>query len=380
VVAARRAGGAEAATALISGGEGKGYMDEIRKHTVELANDERARLAARETAAAETVRDQKAMLIAFGLAAIGLVILIAVYVSRDISRSVRVQNALLDAVSDAIQKLGSSTAELLAAAQQQSSGAQEQAAAVTQTVTTVEEITQTAEQASERAKSVAENALRSVDVSSKGKKGVDDTGVTIATLKDQVEAMAETVVGLAEQAQSISEIVSSVDDIAEQSNLLALNAAIEAARSGEAGRGFSVVAAEVKALAEQSKRATSKVREILGDIQKRTNSAVLVTEQNTRSAGAALTMVTDAGERIKSLAGTIADAAQAAHQIAASANQQAVGMTQIQQAIRDINQVTNQTLASTRQIERAGQDLDALTKKLQGMLSTHGVGPARAHG
>ena len=122
-------------------------------------------------------------------------------------------------------------------------------------------------------------------MSASGRRVVEESVTTIATLKREVETMAESVVGLAEQAQSIAEIITTVDDIAEQSNLLALNAAIEASRAGETGRGFAVVAGEVKALAGEARRATAKVREILGDIQRRTNTAVLVTEQNTAAPG-----------------------------------------------------------------------------------------------
>ena len=95
--------------------------------------------------------------------------------------------------------------------------------------------------------------------------------------------IAETILALSEQTQQIGDIIATVNDIADQSNLLALNAAIEAARAGEAGKGFAVVAGEVRSLAEQSRQATAQVKEILGDIQKATNTAVMVTEEGTKT-------------------------------------------------------------------------------------------------
>ena len=373
LVAARRESGAAPAMAVVTGGEGARLVDDLRRRIGEMSAEERTLLAGRDVDMERTVRDHNRLLLLASVAALLIVAGVGLLLGRDITRVIAVQASLIDGVREAVLRLGTSTAELLAAATQQSSGAQEQAAAVTQTVTTVEEVTQTAEQAAQRARDVADSAQRSLEVSASGRRVVEESVSTIETLKREVETMAETVVGLAEQAQSIAEIVTSVDEIAEQSNLLALNAAIEASRAGDSGRGFAVVAGEVKALAGEARRATAKVREILGDIQRRTNTAVLVTERNTRSAGTALVLVSDAGERIKSLATTIADAAGAATQIAASASQQAVGMTHIQQAIRDVSQVTTHSLASTKQIERAGHDLDGLTRRLQALLAPHDV-------
>jgi PAS domain S-box-containing protein len=293
-------------------------------------------------------------------------------VAQDISERRRLEEdarkSLAGKVGESVSRLASASAELLAATVQQATGAQEQAAAINQTITTVDEVTQTAEQSSQRAKTVADAAQRSVEVSTAGRKAVDDTVTITNALKENVEVIAENILTLAEQAQSIGEIIATVSDIADQSNLLALNAAIEASRAGEQGRGFQVVAGEVKALAEQSKKATVQVRQILGDIQKKMNKAVLSTEEGTKSADRAARSVVQAGEMIRSLAVTIAEAAQSAVQIVASAGQQATGMNQISQAMRDIQQVTTQNVASNRQVERTSQDLNALSSAIKDMV------------
>ena len=121
----------------------------------------------------------------------------------------------------------------------------------------------------------------------------------MSTVKEQVESLAENVLALTEQAQQIGEIIATVNKIAEQTNLLSLNAAIEAARAGEHGKGFSVVASEIKVLADQSKKATAQVRQILGDVQKATGSAVLAAEDGTKSVSGAIKVVNQSGETIR---------------------------------------------------------------------------------
>ncbi len=273
-----------------------------------------------------------------------------------------------NAIREAVGQLSSSAAEILASTTQQAAGAQEQAAAVSETVATVDEVTQTSDQASQRAKGVGEAVQRALDVGKEGRRVVGDSQAALESVKERVESTAETVLALAGQAQAIGEIIATVNDIAEQTNLLALNAAIEASRAGEHGRGFAVVAGEVKALADQSKRSTAQVRQILTDIQKATNAAVLSTEDVTKGVAAATRVAGQAGEAIGSLAETLQETAQAAAQIVASAGQQAAGMAQIHQAMKNIDQVARQNLAAMRQAEQAAQNLNALGNQLGGLL------------
>src|SRR4029079_7507913 len=209
---------------------------------------------------------------------------------------------------------------------------------------------------------------RNLEVGRAGRKAIEDSLAAKRRVQEQVEATGETILTLAEQAQAIGEIIATVNDIAEQTNLLALNAAIEASRAGEHGRGFAVVASEGKVLADQSKRATAQVRQILGEIQKATNTAVLSTEEVTKGVATASKVADQAGQTIKALADTLTGAAQAAAQIVASAGQQATGIAQIHQAMKNIDQVTKQNFTAVRQAEQAAQNLNALGAELAGLV------------
>jgi methyl-accepting chemotaxis protein len=358
-ISARRDSGLDAAVQLVKDGTTKKLMDDIRSVLKEMDDEESGLQNVREDAAAETAQFTfNSILYGTGIA-IGLMLVAGFFILRSITVP----------VTAAVGNLAAAASEILAATTQLASGSQEQAAAVTETVSTVDEVTQTSDQAAQRSKAVSEAAQRSVEVGKAGRRAIDETVTVMGKVKEQSESIAEGILGLAEQAQSIGEIIATVNEIAEQTNLLALNAAIEASRAGEHGRGFAVVAGEVKALADQSKKATAQVRQILGDIQKATNGAVMRTEEGTRSVNEAIAVVGKAGETIRTLAETITEAAQLAAQISASAGQQATGMTQIHQAMKNINQVANQNLVSTKQAERAAQDLDLLSTKLRLLIA-----------
>jgi methyl-accepting chemotaxis protein len=268
----------------------------------------------------------------------------------------------------AIGQLASTGNELLASTNQQAAGAEQQAAAVAQTVATVDEVTQTADQAAQRAKAVGDAVQRTLETGKAGRKAVDDSLAAMDTVKEQVEATAENILTLAEQAQAIGDIIATVTDIAEQTNVLSLNAAIEASRAAEHGKGFAVVAGEVKALADQSKKATTQVRQILGEIQKATNTAVLSTEEVTKGVAAAIKVALQANETIKALADTLTDTARATTQIAASVGQQATGMAQIHQAMKNIDHVARQNTVATRQASQAAENLNTLGTRLRAYI------------
>lgn len=321
------------------------------------------RLSAADVRRADQRADRSQQLV-WTLAAVALVVAVglATLVTRRVSRSLSSLSRTVDGAAS----------DILAGTTQQVAGFTQQAAAAQQTVATVEELVQTAQQSAQRARTVADSAQRSADVAQEGIMAVEGSATGMEVIRSQVDSIAKGVVSLAERAQAVSHIVDTVNEIAEQTHLLALNAAIEAARAGEHGRGFGVVAAEVKGLAGQSRQATAQVTEILIEIQRGTNSAVMLTEAGTKSVGEGIRLVTRAGETITELAETVAEATVAAEQIAASSNQQAVATSQISQAMKEIDSVMEQNLASARQAEQTARELDAVAAQMKALVGAGG--------
>ena len=272
--------------------------------------------------------------------------------------------SMLGSIRETATSLNTAISEILAVTTEQASMSAEQAASVSETTSTIQEVRQTAEQAAERARQVGEVVKESTRVADEGQHAVQSTMEGMNKIREQVGTIAETILNLSEQTQQIGEIISTVNDIADQSNLLALNAAIEAARAGEAGKGFAVVAEEVRGLAEQSKQATAQVKDILGEIQKAANTAVMVTEEGTKRAEAGVLLARTTGEAIVTIMERIQQAAQAAQQIAVSTRQQLSGMDQIVTAMESINKATIQTDIGTKQAEQAAHGLNTLASQL----------------
>ncbi len=357
----RRVKGFQAVVEIV-GNEGKKLMEEVRKGVAEMQNEEKALLKQRSDEAEASARTTQSTiafgtLLAFLLAAAGGII-----ITRGVTGQIR----------DGVNVLASSASEILAATTQQAAGTAEEATAVQETTTTVDEVKQTAQVAAQKAKTVAEAAQKTAQVSQDGRRAVEESLTGSQEAKTRMEALAERILALSEQGQAIGAIITTVNDLAEQSNLLAVNAAIEAAKAGDAGKGFAVVAAEVKALAEQSKQATAQVRGILSEIQRATQGAVMAAEQGVKAAEAGEGVARRAGESIRLLAESLTESAQAAQQILATTQQQAAGMDQVALAMRNIQQSSTQNMASTRQVEQAAQDLKELAGGLKALVTATG--------
>jgi methyl-accepting chemotaxis protein len=274
-------------------------------------------------------------------------------------------------IREGLGVLGVSSSGVLESSSGLAASANETAASVTETTTAVDEVRQTAQLASERARRVAEAARRTAEVSATGTRATQGTVAGMERIRVEMQSIAASMMQLSEQSHAIGEIIAAVDDLAEQSNLLAVNAAIEAAHAGAQGKGFAVVADQVKYLATQSRAATKQVRTILTDIQKATTAAALTTEQATKAVEAGVSTASEAGGSIVSLASHVSDAAQTATQIAASSQEQLLGLEHIALAMGQIGTASRQNVDQAKQLETAARSLNALGQRLKELVERH---------
>jgi PAS domain S-box-containing protein len=265
----------------------------------------------------------------------------------------------------------SSLKELEAAVSSQSAGASEQASSVNETSTTLQEIKSISAQTVEKASALGESAERTRDEGSRGLASINQTSQSMLDIRNKVEDIAQTILGLSEQTQQIGEITSMVNKVAEQSKLLALNASIEAAKAGEAGVGFSVVATEVKELAEQSGQATEQVQKILQDIQRATDKAVMTTEEGSKEVDKGIEMTNKAGEVMQTLNDVIQETSIASEQIVAAVRQEGTGIDQIVTAMDDINKVTASFVSATQQTQMGVEELMSINDQLDQSVSVY---------
>ncbi|MEC9345813.1 MAG: methyl-accepting chemotaxis protein [Pseudomonadota bacterium] len=277
--------------------------------------------------------------------------------------------SLVDEIREAASGVGSAAAQILAATRQQVAASTEEASAVRETSATVAEVRQTSEQAARKIRAVAEMATAMERSATEMLRAVESGRQLSADNKERMEVLAQRILQFSEQAQEIAEINSMVSGLAEQSNLLAVNASIEAAKAGEAGRGFNVVANEVRVLADRSREATSEVRRIVGEIQRSAQGAVMAVEQGVKSAETGVEQADRSSQVIALLNSNISETTQAARQISAAAEQQEVGMEQIALAMNDIELSSTQTVSATRQVESAAQDLNGVAHKLNDVVN-----------
>ncbi|MEH3064770.1 MAG: methyl-accepting chemotaxis protein [Methylobacterium radiotolerans] len=287
-------------------------------------------------------------------------------------------NTMVSGLSDlartnraATADLNAAAAEIRASAQEQAASVEQQFAAVQETAATVDEITHSGAQISKRATEVIATAQATAQTSRQGLRAVSDTAKAMDAIREQAEAVAGNIVSLSEKTQTIGDIIETVNDISERTHLLALNAAIEAAAAGESGRSFSVVASEMKLLADQAKAATGQVRGILGEIQRGINTSVMLTEEAVKRAAAGKTRSDTTQRTIEEITARVEENVQTFQQIVASTNQQQLGIEQVMGALQNIRQASQQTAAGTRQVEAASANLTELAQALMALAERY---------
>lgn len=342
----------------------KPELEEIRTMTLELEQKLDITLdEITEEGFSMIVASQSTMII-FGL----LTIIVSVVIATVLFRII---NKISFDLKEGITVIGESAAEIQATVSEVAAGAAETASSISETSTTIEEVRQTSLVSGKKAKSMMENAQKASEIAEQGLDTSQHMVEGMNKIEKQMQLIHQTISKLSDQNRSIGEITSTVSDIADQSNLLAVNAAIEAAKAGEHGRGFSVVAQEIRSLSEQSKKSTTQVNDILSDIQNSIQKAVEAISTGSDSVEEGIRLVADDRKVVEMLTDTVEDSMQASIQISSSSQQQMTGMEQIVPAMENIKQASDQNVEAIRQVKEASTELNELGRKLKQIIDKY---------
>src|SRR6266571_3839693 len=284
---------------------------------------------------------------------------------KNLKGEIEKSNHLIASIKEAIIQLSSSANEMMAISAQQSSGATQQASAVQEVTTTSEEIAITAKQITDNSRSVESMAEETNQTCTAGSREMNNAIGGMGRLKTQVQSIAESMLQLGDNSQKIGGII---DEISDQTNLLALNAAIEAAGAGEAGKRFAIVAQEVKRLAERTVDATRQIKGLIEEIQKATNSTIMVTEEGTKAVDKASGLVDKVHQSFTSIMGMVEDTSRTAKEITLSTQQQTLACEQMAETMTEVRDVAQQVAGSARETEKAIGEIMELTERLKDLM------------
>jgi methyl-accepting chemotaxis protein len=276
---------------------------------------------------------------------------------------------LIRGVSEASTAVTGASSEISSSTEEMAAGTQEQSSQTTNVAAAVEQMARTLNENNSNIRKAAEGANKARLDATEGGEVVHRTIDGMHRIADVVNQSAHKVKILGASSDKIGEIIGVIDDIADQTNLLALNAAIEAARAGEQGRGFAVVADEVRKLAERTSKATKEIATMIRQIQTDTTEAVSAMEKGTAEVDKGISFAEQAGEVLSGIVSMAQSLSDMMTQISAASAQQSSAADEISRNVDAISAVTQQTASGTQQIARSSENLNELTANLQQMIN-----------
>ncbi len=276
-------------------------------------------------------------------------------------------------LADAIQSTASASAQISSSSEEMAAGASAQSSQISEVASAVEEMTRTILTTTKNTSIAAESSKESAEKAKNGGKIVDEAVSGMIKISEVVEQSADKIYTLGKNSDKIGEIIQVINDIADQTNLLALNAAIEAARAGEQGRGFAVVADEVRKLAERTTNATKEIAKMIKQIQSDTGHAVDSMKKGTEHVENGKKLVNNAGSVLKEIIHSSEQVTDIIVQVAAASEQQSATSEEISKSIETINMVTQEATSGIQQIARAAEDLNRLTENLQSIVNQFNI-------
>lgn len=275
----------------------------------------------------------------------------------------------IEMISGSATQLASAAEELSAVTEESSRGLQQQNDEIEQAATAVNEMTAAVEEVARNAVSTSQASEQSTDTARQGRDKVVQTVQAIQNMTQDVQTTSILVEGLAEQGRDIGKVLDVIRSIAEQTNLLALNAAIEAARAGEAGRGFAVVADEVRALAHRTAQSTREIEQMVAGIQSGTGNAVQSMALNTSRTQTTLELARAAGDALEQITEAISQINERNLVIASASEEQAQVSREVDRNLVNIRDLATQSAAGANQTSAASHELSRLAVDLNGMVA-----------
>jgi methyl-accepting chemotaxis protein len=285
-----------------------------------------------------------------------------------VAKVLETQRTFVREINEAALRLSSSANEVLAASTQHETSSTEQAAAIHETTATMEELKHASAQIAENAGSVARVAEETLGAARSGQGAIQEFLQAMKLIRSGNVAVVESINKLSKRVERIGTVVEVIDEIADRSDLLALNAALEGSRAGEAGRGFSIVAAEMRRLSENVLESTKEIKNLISEIRESTHSAA--------DAGVAAQKATEQGEKLGAVAAAAVDGilsgvqetSDAARVINLATQQQRTATEQVVASMSEIEDVTRQTTQASRQATSAAADLAQLANRLAELI------------
>jgi methyl-accepting chemotaxis protein len=330
----------------------------------EMEREERTLLKQRAEEAETTAATAEAT-IAFGtLLCLAVVVAAGFLITRSLTRQ----------IGTAVGQVQSSSTELQAAANQQATGAREQSTAMNEISTTISELMATSRQIAESAQRVAQIAGQTAGAAKSGEVTVDTTHESLVTVRRQVDLIVSNMLELGKKSQQIGAVLDIVSELAEQTNILAINATIEAAGAGESGRRFSVVAEEIRKLADRVGGSTKEIRTLIDDVRSAVNTTVMTTESGSKAVDDGSRRFGEVASALKQIASLVSTTTEAAREIELSTKQQATAVEQVNIAIANVAQATKETEASSSQTLQTSSQLTRLSGDLLRLVRPQALG------
>ena len=276
-------------------------------------------------------------------------------------------------ISDSSSQLASASEELSMVTEDSTRGLHQQSLEIDQAATAVNQMTAAVEEVARNAVATSQASGESDRIAQRGRQQVQDTVVSINHLAQDVTQAGDQVETLAQKVYGISKVLDVIRSVAEQTNLLALNAAIEAARAGEAGRGFAVVADEVRALAHRTQSSTQEIELLVRDIRQGTDQAVAAMQGSNGRAHSTLELAQSAGVALDEIAAAITLITERNIVIASASEEQAQVAREVDRNITNIRDLALQSSAGANQTSAASQDLSRLATDLNAMVARFSV-------